>query len=56
MLRAVVIAKPSDAELPMNIEIIDNEITKVDDNIAKDIPIEVWDSERIYIHEIGRAS
>ena len=45
MLRAVVIAKPSDAELPMNIEIIDNEITKVDDNIAKDIPIEVWDSE-----------
>ena len=45
MLRAAVISNPSYAELPMNIDIIDNEIAKGDGDIAKDIPIEVWDSE-----------
>ena len=46
MLRASAAADPSDSELPKNIAIMDNDITKGDYGIAKNIPIETSESEK----------
>ena len=46
VLRAAAIADPWDAELPMNIALLDNDITKGNYEIANEIPIEILDSEK----------
>ena len=47
MLRSATTSDPSDAELPMNIEIMYNEIAKGDYDLANEIPIEMSESENI---------
>ena len=46
MLRAEPIDEPADAELPMKIVILDNKKFKGDYDLAKEIPIEILDSEK----------
>ena len=46
MHRAAETAYPSDAELPTKISILENDIFKVDYDLANDIPIEMSESEK----------
>ena len=46
MIRAETIDEPADMDLPMKIVILDNEIFKGDYDLAKEIPIEILDSEK----------
>ena len=45
MIRSAATYYPSEADLPMKIAILYNEIAKVDYDIANDIPIEMLESE-----------
>ena len=46
MLRSEATADPSDAELPMKIAIMDNEIAKGDYELSNKIPIEMSQSDK----------
>ena len=46
MLRAAATADPSDADLPIEIEIMDKYIPKVYYDIAKEIPIDMLETEK----------
>ena len=46
MLRTASAANPSDAEIPMSIEIMDNKIFKGDYEISNNITIELLESEK----------
>ena len=46
MIRAAATADPSDVELPTKIAIMDNEISKVDYDLANKIPINTSESDK----------
>ena len=45
MIRTTATSDPSDAELPMNLAILDHKITKGDYDLANEIPIDMSKSE-----------
>ena len=52
MLRAAATSYPSDADLPMRIAMLDNEITKECYDLDKDTPIEMLESDKTeYFYE-----